>query len=90
LEKQLHGIKGQPYQLLDRLQKTEDSMRAAWDEKDKVLEQVKVLEEQNRELQSHLEGAIVKGNDFKARLELLQVGEPDVPCVGSDGPPSGR
>lgn len=72
LTKSLERCKGQPYSLLDRLQQTEDSMRALEGEKDKCMDEVKVLQEQNSELSLHLEDAIIRGNDFKQKMEFLQ------------------
>jgi hypothetical protein len=72
LEKQLNSYKGLPYQLLDRLQQTEDRMRTAMDERERLEKRVKVMEEQNATITAHLDDAIKRGNVFKEKMELLQ------------------
>jgi predicted nucleic acid-binding Zn-ribbon protein len=72
LQKIVHQLKGQPYKLLDRLQKSEDMLRASNDDTERVQQEVRLLNEQTAELSRHLEDAVKKGNGYKDQMEALQ------------------
>ena len=76
MDKELWSLRGQPFSLLNRLQKHEDRLQNTVDTKEKLEMHMEILQEQNVELTRHLQDAIARGNDFKEKMEFLQKGVP--------------